>query len=167
MGHSSGASAKERYFLQDMRLFQGYLESCARDWPACYSQGGRHFCNSGKGELFITLHLSQAYQQLLLDEESAMLFMMNTHLGLYHYYYHLSFPENDGSATKWVNKNEMLPEWHHLRREEHGRTSQRFVLSVRATAGQRFPPQKRQLSLQAVYGGVSGPCHQHNTPSEQ
>ena len=43
------------------------------------------FASLAGGELFTTLHLSQAYQQLLLDEESSELVTVNTHLGLYRY----------------------------------------------------------------------------------
>ena len=46
----------ERWFLQDMWIFHGYLESCTRDWPVCHCQGRGHFCKSGKGELFTTLN---------------------------------------------------------------------------------------------------------------
>ena len=43
------------------------------------------FASLAGGELFTTLDLSQAYQQLLLDEESSELVTVNTHLGLYRY----------------------------------------------------------------------------------
>ena len=43
------------------------------------------FASLAGGELFTTLDLPQAYQQLLLDEESSELVTVNTHLGLYHY----------------------------------------------------------------------------------
>ena len=37
------------------------------------------------GRVFTKLDLSQAYQQMLLDEESRQYVTINTHLGLYHY----------------------------------------------------------------------------------
>ena len=43
------------------------------------------FASLAGGELFTTLDLYQAYQQLLLDEESSELVTLNTHLGLYCY----------------------------------------------------------------------------------
>ena len=43
------------------------------------------FASLAGGELFTTLDLSQAYQQLLLHEESSELVTVNTHLGLYCY----------------------------------------------------------------------------------
>ena len=43
------------------------------------------FASLAGGELFTTLDLYQAYQQLLLDEESSELVTVNTHLGLYCY----------------------------------------------------------------------------------
>jgi len=41
-------------------------------------------CLTG-GQLFTKLDLTAAYQQMLLDEESSKLVVINTHRGLYHY----------------------------------------------------------------------------------
>ena len=43
------------------------------------------FASLAGGQQFSTLDLTQAYQQLLLDEESKELVTINTHLGLYRY----------------------------------------------------------------------------------
>ena len=41
-------------------------------------------CLTG-GKMFTKLDLTAAYQQVLLDNESGKLFVINTHQGLYHY----------------------------------------------------------------------------------
>ena len=43
------------------------------------------FANLKKGKSFTTLDLSQAYQQLTLDEESRKCVVINTHKGLFKY----------------------------------------------------------------------------------
>ena len=43
------------------------------------------FANLKKGKSFTTLNLSQAYQQLTLDEESRKCVVINTHKGLFKY----------------------------------------------------------------------------------
>ncbi|KAL5489261.1 hypothetical protein EMCRGX_G018331 [Ephydatia muelleri] len=43
------------------------------------------FATVANGRVFTKLDLSQAYQQMLLDEESRQYVTINTHLGLYHY----------------------------------------------------------------------------------
>ena len=43
------------------------------------------FANLGKGEKFTKLDLSQAYQQLPLDEDSKQYTTINTHKGLFRY----------------------------------------------------------------------------------
>ena len=43
------------------------------------------FATLAGGRQFTKLDLSQAYQQLLLDEESKQYLTVNTHLGLYRY----------------------------------------------------------------------------------
>ena len=63
------------------------------------------FASLAGGELFTMLNLSQAYQQLLLDEESSELVTVNTHLGLYHtagYLLGLSLPLQS-SRGQWIS----------------------------------------------------------------
>ena len=43
------------------------------------------FASLSGGQCFSTLGLTQAYQRLVLDEESQELVTVNTHLGLYHF----------------------------------------------------------------------------------
>lgn len=43
------------------------------------------FASLSGGQLFTTLHLSQVYQQLMLNEESKEMVTVITHLGLYRY----------------------------------------------------------------------------------
>ena len=43
------------------------------------------FATLNKGKLFMKLDLSQAYQQVLLDDESKQYVVINTHKGLFRY----------------------------------------------------------------------------------
>lgn len=63
--------------------YQVTIKPCTRGWSTLTTQTRRDFASLASAQLFTKLDLSHAYQQLLLDNSSKSLIMINTHLGVY------------------------------------------------------------------------------------
>ena len=84
------------------------------------------FAKLASGKSFMTLDLTNAYNQLLLDDDSQEYVTVNTHRGLY-CYKHLPFgvcslPKSDGHYLTGHSKHYVLYRRHHRHGRYGGRT---------------------------------------------
>ena len=85
LGYTHSASPEEGRDILHLWLLQGHCESSFGVDQHPISKPEDIFASLSGGQRFSTLDFTQVYQQLVLDEGSQELVMINTHLGLYRF----------------------------------------------------------------------------------